>query len=128
MIINSIWSIKYWTYLFKVSNVISGSAPFITLLPMKDSGANTAVVESLTSGLPVVTTAVCGYGEHVANADAGVVLPEPFQAADFDRAVAQAPETLARWSANALAYAGRDELYSGLERAADIILADAAGR
>jgi UDP-glucose:(heptosyl)LPS alpha-1,3-glucosyltransferase len=76
----------------------------------------------------VVTTAVCGYGEHVVAADAGVVLSEPFQAAELDRALAQAtPERLARWSANALAYAGRDELYSGLERAADLILADAAG-
>ena len=55
-------------------------------------------------------------------ADAGVVLAEPFQAADLDRALIQAPATLARWSANGLAYAGSDELFSGLERAADLIL------
>lgn len=90
--------------------------------PSRADVTGTVILEALANGLPVVTTAVCGYGEHVVGADAGVVLPEPFQAADLDRALDQKPETLARWSANALAYASRDELYSGLERAADLIL------
>jgi UDP-glucose:(heptosyl)LPS alpha-1,3-glucosyltransferase len=97
--------------------------------PSRADVTGTVILEALASGLPVVTTAVCGYGEHVVNADAGVVLSEPFEAADLDRALAQAtPAQLAAWSANALAYAGRDELYSGLDRAADLILADAPGR
>ena len=96
--------------------------------PSRADVTGTVILEALASGLPVVTTAVCGYGEHVVAADAGVVLAEPFQAADFDLALQQTPETLARWSVNALAYASRDELYSGLERAADLILADAGGR
>jgi len=97
--------------------------------PSRADVTGTVILEALASGLPVVTTAVCGYGEHVANAEAGVVLPEPFQPADLDRALVQAtPAKLAAWSAGALAYAGRDELYSGLERAADLILADASGR
>jgi UDP-glucose:(heptosyl)LPS alpha-1,3-glucosyltransferase len=97
--------------------------------PSRADVTGTVILEALASGLPVVTTAVCGYGEHVLAADAGVVLAEPFQAADLDRALAQAsPQTLAVWSANALAYAGRDELYSGLERAADLILADEPDR
>jgi UDP-glucose:(heptosyl)LPS alpha-1,3-glucosyltransferase len=96
--------------------------------PSRADVTGTVILEAMASGLPVVTTAVCGYGEHVVAADAGLVLTEPLQAADFDRALAQTPQTLARWSANALAYAGRDELYSGLERAADLILADADGR
>jgi UDP-glucose:(heptosyl)LPS alpha-1,3-glucosyltransferase len=91
--------------------------------PSRADVTGTVILEALASGLPVVTTALCGYGEHVVAADAGVVLSEPFQAADLDRAVRQTPQTLARWSINALAYAGRDELYSGLERAADLILA-----
>ena len=81
----------------------------------------------MASGLPVITTAVCGYGEHVVAADAGVVLPEPFRAPDLAAALSRAtPELLAAWSANALEYARRDELYSGLERAADAIECAAA--
>jgi len=97
--------------------------------PSRADVTGTVILEALASGLPVVTTAVCGYGEHVVAAVAGVVLDEPFQAADLDRALGEAtPERLAIWSVNALAYAGRDELYSGLERAADLILADEPGR
>jgi glycosyltransferase involved in cell wall biosynthesis len=37
---------------------------YLLLLPMNDSGANTAVVESITSGLPVVTTDVGGIRDY----------------------------------------------------------------
>jgi UDP-glucose:(heptosyl)LPS alpha-1,3-glucosyltransferase len=96
--------------------------------PSRADVTGTVILEAMASGVPVITTSVCGYGEHVVHACAGVVLAEPFEAADFDRALAQTPETLARWSANALAYAGRGELYSGLERAADLILESGPGR
>lgn len=97
--------------------------------PSRADVTGTVILEAMVNGLPVVTTAVCGYGEHVVRAGAGIVLPEPFQAADLDRALARAtPPALAAWSAAALAYAGDAELYGGLERAADLILADAPDR
>jgi UDP-glucose:(heptosyl)LPS alpha-1,3-glucosyltransferase len=97
--------------------------------PSRADVTGTVILEAMARGLPVITSALCGYGEHVVAADAGVVLDEPFQAAALDRALAQAtPERLSAWSANALAHASRDELYSGLERAADLILADEPGR
>ena len=37
---------------------------YLMLLPMNDSGANTAVVEALASGLPIVTTDVGGIGDY----------------------------------------------------------------
>jgi glycosyltransferase involved in cell wall biosynthesis len=37
---------------------------YLMLLPMNDSGANTAVVEALASGLPIVTTEVGGIGDY----------------------------------------------------------------
>ncbi|HVN01940.1 MAG TPA: glycosyltransferase family 4 protein [Caulobacteraceae bacterium] len=95
--------------------------------PSRADVTGTVILESMANGLPVVTTAVCGYGEHVTAAGAGVVLPEPFAAEALAAALAGAtPVRLADWSQRALAYAGRDELYAGLERAADLILA--AGR
>lgn len=91
--------------------------------PSRSDVTGTVILEALASGLPVVTTEVCGYGEHVVQAGAGVVLAEPFRLDDLTRALTAAtPQTLTDWSARALAYAGRDELYSGLERAADLIL------
>jgi len=44
---------------------------YLMLLPMNESGANTAVVEALTSGLPVVTTDVGGIRDY----SGGDVLP-----------------------------------------------------
>jgi UDP-glucose:(heptosyl)LPS alpha-1,3-glucosyltransferase len=81
------------------------------------------ILEAMANGLPVITTAVCGFGEHVIAADAGVVLPEPFRAGDFAAALRDAPARLKAWSANARAYAARDDLYRGLERAVELILA-----
>jgi len=98
------------------------TAADLLLHPSRADVTGTVILEAMASGLPVITTAVCGYGEHVTLADAGVVLPEPFHAPDLAAALARAtPDQLAAWSANALAYARRDELYTGLERAADAI-------
>jgi len=91
--------------------------------PSRADVTGTVILEAMAGGLPVITTAVCGYGEHVVAAEAGVVLPEPFHQADLDAALAAAAARLPAWSANARAYARRGELYSGLERAAEVILA-----
>jgi UDP-glucose:(heptosyl)LPS alpha-1,3-glucosyltransferase len=99
------------------------AAADLLLHPSRADVTGTVILEAMASGLPVITTAVCGYGEHVASAGAGVVLAEPFQAGELRQALAAAtPQRLATWSANAAAYAGRDALYSGLDRAADLIL------
>jgi UDP-glucose:(heptosyl)LPS alpha-1,3-glucosyltransferase len=92
--------------------------------PSRADVTGTVILEAMASGLPVITTAVCGYGEHVATADAGVVLSEPFRADDLAAALASAtPERRRAWSANALAYTQDPALFSGIERAADLILA-----
>jgi UDP-glucose:(heptosyl)LPS alpha-1,3-glucosyltransferase len=85
----------------------------------------TVLLEAIVAGLPVLTTAVCGYASHVVAAEAGVVVGEPFRQADLNAALAamlaDAPAR-ARWSAAGLAYAERADIYSNAERAADIIL------
>jgi UDP-glucose:(heptosyl)LPS alpha-1,3-glucosyltransferase len=99
------------------------AAADLLLHPSRADVTGTVILEAMASGLPVITTEVCGYAEHVLAAGAGAVLAEPFEPAALARALAAAtPPTLAAWSANAAAYAGRDGLYSGLDVAADLIL------
>ncbi|HEX3918108.1 MAG TPA: glycosyltransferase family 4 protein [Caulobacteraceae bacterium] len=97
------------------------AAADVLVHPSRADVTGTVILEAMASGLPVITTALCGYGEHVIAAGAGIVLPEPFQAAALAAAVRTAPARALAWSTNALAYAGRDDLFSGLERAADLI-------
>lgn len=105
------------------------AAADLLLHPSRADVTGTVILEAMASALPVVTTAVCGYAEHVVRADAGVVLPEPFRASELSAALNLAtPERLAAWSANAAAYARCDELYTGLERAADVIEGAALAR
>jgi UDP-glucose:(heptosyl)LPS alpha-1,3-glucosyltransferase len=99
------------------------AAADLLLHPSRADVTGTVILEAMANGLPVITTDVCGYGEHVVAAEAGIVLPEPFEPAALGRGLAAAtPQALTAWSANAAAYAGQDELYSGLEQAADLIL------
>ena len=98
------------------------AAADLLLHPSRTDVTGTVILEAMASGLPVITTAVCGYSEHVARAGAGVVLPDPFRDEALMSALAAAtPAMLAVWSTNARTYARRDELYTGLERAADVI-------
>jgi UDP-glucose:(heptosyl)LPS alpha-1,3-glucosyltransferase len=91
--------------------------------PSRADVTGTVILEAMANGLPVVTTAVCGYGEHVAKAGAGVVLAEPFSTPALIEALRGAtPEVLASWSAAARRYASDPALFSGLDSAADVIL------
>lgn len=83
----------------------------------------TVILEAMVNGLPAITTALCGYAPHVATANAGIVTPEPFVQRTFASALEQAndPARRAQWSANAAAYGAANDLYSGLDRAADAI-------
>jgi UDP-glucose:(heptosyl)LPS alpha-1,3-glucosyltransferase len=91
--------------------------------PAYSEAAGMILLESMTAGLPILTTDVCGYAFHVVKAQAGVVLPSPFSQGACDRALAEmlASDQSPAWRANGLAYAAREDLYSCHERAADII-------
>jgi UDP-glucose:(heptosyl)LPS alpha-1,3-glucosyltransferase len=91
--------------------------------PARYDTTGTVILESLINGLPVITTAECGYAPHVGKADAGVVIPSPFSQEALTAALTAAASASrrARWSAKGIAYGISQELYSGLDRAADII-------
>ena len=91
--------------------------------PARSEAAGMILLEALTAGLPVLTTDVCGYAFHIERAKAGHVLPSPFSQEQCDAAVREMLVSSERavWSANGVAYAAREDLYSCHERAVEII-------
>lgn len=92
--------------------------------PARSETAGLVLLEALVAGLPVFTTAVCGYAFHIQNAQAGIVTPEPFNQATLDQQLRQTladPDTRTLWRRNALQYAEQTDLYSCHQKAATII-------
>src|ERR1043166_1296337 len=91
--------------------------------PARSEAAGMILLEALTAGLPVLVTDVCGYAFHIERAAAGRVLASPFAQEQCDAAVREMLVSPQRetWSANGVAYAAREDLYSCHERAAELI-------
>jgi UDP-glucose:(heptosyl)LPS alpha-1,3-glucosyltransferase len=91
--------------------------------PARRENTGQAILEAMVAGLPVLTTAACGYAPHVLAAAAGVVLPLPFEQAAMNLSMIDmltSPQRAA-WSANGVAYGRSRDLYGGLDRAAELI-------
>ena len=73
------------------------------------------LIEAIIAGLPVIASGACGFAHYIDDAQAGVVLDEPFAQAEFDRyVVAALSEPLQRkqWSNNGVEFGrAHDELY-----------------
>lgn len=95
----------------------------LLLHPAYYENTGTVLLEAVVAGLPVLTTAACGYAFHVDAADAGVVLPAPFSQVALDRELATMLTSPRRtqWRANGIAYAQHADLYRMPELAADLI-------
>lgn len=96
--------------------------------PAYNENTGNVLLEAIVAGLPVLTTAVCGYAHYVEDARAGRVVPLPFEQATLDRMLAEMlADAAARrsWSCNGLTFAAQADLYSRPEHAANIILGDA---
>lgn len=97
--------------------------------PAYNENTGTVLLEALVSGLPVLVSEVCGYAHYIAEADAGRVVPAPFEQDTFNRMLAEIladDAARAKWSANGLAFSDSADLYSMPQRAADVILAERA--
>jgi UDP-glucose:(heptosyl)LPS alpha-1,3-glucosyltransferase len=95
--------------------------------PAYNENTGTVLLEALVAGLPVLVSAVCGYAHYISEADAGCVLPAPFEQAQLNERLATMlgdSAQRARWSRNGLAFAASADLYSMPQRAADVILGD----
>jgi len=96
----------------------------LLLHPAYSESGGIVLLEAMIAGLPVIATAACGFAPYVAGADAGIVLPEPFEQRLLDRALADAlgdHAARARWQANGVAFGRRQDLYGMAERVADLI-------
>ncbi len=91
--------------------------------PARSEAAGIVLLEALVAGLPVVVSAVCGYAHHIAAADSGLVLPEPFSQHALERALSRTLDKafLQQCRDNGLAYAGREDLYSLHSAGADLV-------
>lgn len=93
----------------------------LLLHPAYTENTGTVLLEAMVAGLPVLTSAVCGYAFHVLKADAGRVLALPFEQDALNQALAAMladPAQLKAWGANGIAYGQGEDLYSLPQQAA----------
>jgi UDP-glucose:(heptosyl)LPS alpha-1,3-glucosyltransferase len=93
--------------------------------PAYNENTGTVLLEAVVAGLPVLTTAACGYAHYIEDARAGSVIPLPFEQAALNAALARMladDDARHDWGAHGLAFANQADLYSLHKRAADIIL------
>lgn len=96
--------------------------------PARLENTGTVLVEAIVAGLPVLTTGVCGYADHVRAADAGCVLDGDFSQPGFDALLATMLRSPKRpqWRANGIAYGQSHNVYDGSSEAVRLILDCAA--
>ncbi len=91
--------------------------------PAYQEAAGIVLLEALACGLPVVVSSVCGYAPYIAQAQAGWVLPEPFDQALFNRTVRTALEggDLAQIGRRGFEFARREDLCGMVDAAVAVI-------
>ena len=81
------------------------------------------LLESIINGLPVIASACCGFASLVRDANAGIVLPEPFQQSALDAAVNRLEDAALAdfFSRNGIEYGRSVVPLDGMAVAADVI-------
>ena len=92
--------------------------------PAYNENTGTVLLEALVSGLPVLTTDVCGYAQHIKNANAGCVLESPYKQQKLNDLMQDMLTSDKRdiWQSSAIKYSLEEDLYSMPQKAAEQII------
>ncbi len=95
----------------------------LMLHPAYSESGGYVLLEGVVTGLPVLTTASCGFASHVLEAGAGEVCNQPFRQPELDQRLRSMLERLptAPWSENGRRYGRTAALYDLPGAAADAI-------
>ncbi len=95
----------------------------ILLHPAYLESAGLILLEAIVAGLPVLTTASCGYAFHVEKAKSGLICSSPFKQDELN-ALLYAMLTSSKqeeWKNNGIEYGNSEDLYDMAERVAEYI-------
>lgn len=92
--------------------------------PAYVENTGTVLLEAMVAGLPVLATDVCGYAHYIDDAQAGRLVPSPFEQKVFNQMLAEMLESEERstWRQNGINFGKFADIYSMPERAADEIV------
>ncbi|MFO7817178.1 MAG: glycosyltransferase [Desulfovibrionales bacterium] len=78
----------------------------LLLHPAYHENTGTVIIEAMAAGLPVLATDTCGYSFHVIRADAGKVIPSPFNQERMNQMLSSmlSSDNKKKWQTNAKAY------------------------
>ena len=94
----------------------------VLLHPSVHESAGMVLLEAIVAGLPVLTTANCGYAFHVNRAGSGIVCPEPFEQGKLNAELVRMLEAdRSEWKANGIRYGQEHNLYSMPDAVARIL-------
>jgi UDP-glucose:(heptosyl)LPS alpha-1,3-glucosyltransferase len=95
----------------------------LLLHPAYSETAGMVLIEALAAGLPVLVTEVCGYSYHIQRAEAGEIVPSPFEQANLNRLLFSmlTSDKKDDWGRNGRKYVAKTDVFSLPDKAADII-------
>ena len=96
----------------------------IVLQPSRTENTGNAIVEAIVAGIPVLATELCGYAFHIAQAQAGKIIPcTPFNQGTMNTMLQEMLTSQERelWGKQAILYSDKTDLYNRFQVIADLI-------